>query len=124
MLRQSLKKIFLTAAVAVLLAAAPLHTKVIEQIIAVIDGEPFTLSNLGVYAKSKMARDFPTGSLDAINASDQEVLEQFITEKLLDAEIREAGIKISDQDIEGYIGQIKQKNRLTDDELKTALERE
>jgi peptidyl-prolyl cis-trans isomerase SurA len=124
MLRQSLKKIFLTAAVAVLLAAAPLHAKVIEQIIAVIDGEPFTLSNLGVYAKSKMARDFPTGSLDAINASDQEVLEQFITEKLLDAEIREAGIKISDQDIEGYIGQIKQKNRLTDDELKTALERE
>ena len=124
MLRHSLHRNFLTTVVAVLLAAAPLHAKVIEQIIAVIDGEPFTLSSIGVYAKSKMAREFPTGSLEAINTSDQEVLEQFITEKLLDAEIREAGIKISDQEIDAYIDQIKQKNRLTDDELKTALARE
>jgi peptidyl-prolyl cis-trans isomerase SurA len=98
--------------------------RVIEQIITVIDGEPYTLSNLASYAKSKMARDFPTAPLDDINGSDREVLEQFITEKLLDAEIREAGIKVTDQDIDLYIDQIKQKNRLTDADLKTALSRE
>ena len=98
--------------------------RVIEQIITVIDGEPYTLTNLAGYAKSKMGRDFPAGPLDKINASDREVLEQFITEKLLDAEIREAGIKVTDQDIEVYIDQIKQKNRLTDADLKTALSRE
>ncbi|HEX9143893.1 MAG TPA: peptidylprolyl isomerase [Candidatus Binatia bacterium] len=107
-----------------LLVPALVPAKVIEQLITVIDGEPYTLSNLGNYAKTKMGREFPTGDLNKINPSDREVLEQFITDKLLESEIREAGIKISDEDVEQYIGQIKAKNNLTDDDLKTALERE
>ena len=55
---------------------------VIEQLIAVVNGEPYTLSNLTAYAKSKMNRAFPSGDLNQINASDREVLEQFITDKL------------------------------------------
>ena len=39
------------------------HAKVIEQLIAIIDGEPYTLSNLETYAKTKMNRSFPTGDL-------------------------------------------------------------
>ena len=107
-----------------LLVPASVPAKVIEQLITVIDGEPYTLSNLGNYAKTKMGREFPTGDLNKINPSDREVLEQFITDKLLESEIREAGIKISDEDVEQYIGQIKAKNNLRDDDLKTALERE
>src|SRR5215510_3798892 len=98
--------------------------KVIEQLIVVIDGEPYTLSNLGAYAKAKMGREFPSGDLKKINDDDREVLEQFITEKLLEAEARESGIKITDQDVSQYIDEIKKRNRLTDDELKTALSRE
>ena len=98
--------------------------KVIEQLIAVIDGEPYTLSNIGNYAKSKMARSFPTGDLNPINASDREVLEQFLTEKLIEAEVREAGIKINDAEVDQYIQQVKQANRLSDEDLKTALIRE
>jgi peptidyl-prolyl cis-trans isomerase SurA len=98
--------------------------KVIEQLIVVIDGEPFTLSNLTLYAKTKMNRDFPTGNLNKINASDREVLEQFITEKLLESEAREAGIRISDEEVNRYIDEIKKRNRLSDDELKIALARE
>lgn len=124
MLRHTIEKTLLLITYLVFLAPSSVQGRVIEQIITVIDGEPYTLTNLSAYAKSKMARDFPTGSLDRINASDREVLEQFITEKLLDAEIRDAGIKITDQDIDLYIDQIKQRNRLTDDELKTALARE
>ena len=107
-----------------LLIPLSLQGRVVEQIVTVIDGEPYTLTNIAAYAKSKMGREFPVGSLEKINGSDREVLEQFITEKLLDAEIREAGIKVTDQDIEIYIDQIKQKNRLTDADLKTALSRE
>jgi peptidyl-prolyl cis-trans isomerase SurA len=124
MLRHALKNCSLIICLMIFLAPLSVQGRVIEQIITVIDGEPYTLTNLASYAKSKMARDFPTGPLDKINGSDREVLEQFITEKLLDAEIREAGIKVTDQDIEIYIDQIKQKNRLTDAELKTALSRE
>ena len=60
--------------------------KIIEQLIVVIDGEPYTLSNLATYAKTKMGREFPTGDLNKISDSDREVLEQFITEKLLEAD--------------------------------------
>jgi peptidyl-prolyl cis-trans isomerase SurA len=109
---------------ALLLVPARLPAKVVEQVIAVIDGEPYTLTNLENYSKTKMGRAFPTGDLNQINPDDRQVLEQFITDKLLEAEIREAGIKVSDQDVEQYIEQIKAKNRLTDDDLKTALQRE
>ena len=102
--------------------AAP--AKVIEQLIVVIDGEPYTLSNLAAYAKAKMGREFPSGDLKKINDDDREVLEQFITEKLLEAEARESGIKVTEQDVSQYIDEIKKRNRLSDDELKTVLSRE
>ena len=98
--------------------------KVVEQLIVIIDGEPYTLSNLGLYAKTKMDREFPSGDLKKINDADREVLEQFITEKLLEAEARESGIKVTDEDVTQYIAEIKKRNRLSDDELKTALSRE
>jgi peptidyl-prolyl cis-trans isomerase SurA len=124
MLRNALKMRLQIVSLLIFLVPLPVQARIIEQIITVIDGEPYTLTNLTSYAQRKMARDFPTAPLDKINASDREVLEQFITEKLLDAEIRDAGIKVNDQDIDAYIDQIKQKNRLTDADLKTVLSRE
>lgn len=97
---------------------------VIEQLLVVINGEPYTLSNLSTYAKTKMGRAFPTGNLDEINADDRRVLEQFITDKLLEAEVRESGISISDDDVARYIEQVKKNNRLSDEDLNVALSRE
>ncbi len=97
---------------------------VIEQLIAVIDGEPYTLSNINAYAKTKLGRAFPSGDLKQVNADDRQVLEQFITDKLIEAEVREAGIVVSDADVERYIDQVKKNNRLSDDDLKMALSRE
>ncbi|HZD41682.1 MAG TPA: peptidylprolyl isomerase [Terriglobales bacterium] len=103
---------------------AGLHAKMIERLITVIDGEPYTLSNVDAFAKTRMGRDFPTGRLDPIDGNDRDVLERFITDKLLEAEIRDAGIKIGDADVDAYIEQIKEKNHLSDEDLKRALERE
>jgi len=100
------------------------EARVIEQVIVVIDGEPYTLSNVTTYARTKMGREFPSGDLKLINNNDQEILEQFITEKLLEAEVRESGIKVTDADVDQYVGQIKAKNRLSDEDLRTALSRE
>ena len=97
---------------------------VIEQLIAVINGEPYTLSNLNRYAKEKLGRGFPTGDLNQINDSDRQVLEQFVTDKLLEAEVLEAGINISAEEVERYVEQVKKTNRLSDEELKIALSRE
>src|SRR3990172_1413991 len=103
---------------------AMLSAAVIEQLIAVIDGEPYTLTNIKVFAKTKGKIEFPTGDLNRINEADRDVLEQFVTEKLLETEIREAGIKISDAEVDEYIAQIKARNKLSDNDLRTALSRE
>jgi parvulin-like peptidyl-prolyl isomerase len=98
--------------------------RVVEQLIAVIDGEPYTLSNVNAYSKTKLGRPFPSGDLKDIGPQDRQVLEQFLTDKLLEAEVREAGIVVSDADVERYIDQVKKNNRLTDEQLKAALSRE
>ncbi|HWP23166.1 MAG TPA: peptidylprolyl isomerase [Candidatus Binatia bacterium] len=117
-LRDSLAFFFL------LIFFRPVPAAVVEQLIAVINGEPYTLSNLRQYARSKMNREFPTGDLERINPSDREVLEQFVTDKLLESEVREAGIGITEQEVDGYIEQVKKTNRLTDEDLKAALARD
>jgi len=109
-----------------LLASLPalVSAAVIEKLIAVIDGEPYTLTNIKVFAMTKGKIEFPTGDLNRINDADRDVLEQFVTEKLLETEIREAGIKVSDAEVDEYIEQIKTRNKLSDDDLRTALSRE
>ena len=97
---------------------------VIEQLIAVIDGEPYTLSNLDRYAKVKLGRGFPSGDLNPINAADRQVLEQFVTDKLLEAEVVKAGIRVGPEQVEHYIEQVKRNNHLSDEQLATALKRE
>jgi len=100
------------------------NSTVVEQLIAVINSEPYTLSNLNRYAREKFNRGFPTGDLNQINDSDRQVLEQFVTDKLLEAEVLEAGIRIGPDEVERYIEQVKKTNRLSDDDLKLALKRE
>jgi peptidyl-prolyl cis-trans isomerase SurA len=121
-----LRRAIYTAAILffLILTTSPARARIVEQLIVVIDGEPYTLSNVGTYSKTKMSREFPSGDLKSINDNDREVLEQFITEKLLEAEIRESGIKVTDEDIDQYIGQIKTRNQLTEDDLKRVLSRE
>jgi peptidyl-prolyl cis-trans isomerase SurA len=102
----------------------PVQARIIEQLIVVIDQEPYTLSNVVLYAKTKMGKEFPSGDLNNINGSDREVLEYFITEKLVEAAVREAGIKITEAEIDQYIDKVKQTNGLNDKELSLVLARE
>jgi peptidyl-prolyl cis-trans isomerase SurA len=108
----------------ILSCAVPASANVIEQIIVVVDGEPYTLTNFKDYAKTQMSREFPAGDLKQLGKEDQEVVEQFITDKLLAAEVKQSGIKVSDEEIDHYIGQIKQKNGINDEQLREALKRE
>lgn len=93
----------------------------IEQVIVVIDGEPYTLSNIREYAQVKIKREFPTGDLNEINQEDRVVLEQFITERLLAAEVKLGGIKVSEEDVNRHIDEIKARNGISDEQLKMVL---
>jgi peptidyl-prolyl cis-trans isomerase SurA len=122
MLRQTIEKSLLLLFLLIFPSVA--GAAVIDQLIVVINGEPYTLSNVNAYAKSKINRSFPSGDLKQINPNDREALEGFVTDKLLDAEAREAGIIITDDEVNRYIEQVKKNNRLSDEDLKTALSRE
>jgi peptidyl-prolyl cis-trans isomerase SurA len=115
-------KVLLLCALVFLPTALP--ARVVDQLIAVIDGEPYTLRNVEQFAKAKLRVDFPSGDLSRINDRDGEVLEQFITDKLLEAEIRDAGINVTNEDVEQYVEQVKKSNRLSDSDFTAALGRE
>jgi peptidyl-prolyl cis-trans isomerase SurA len=125
MVKQLIAKIlFVFLFVIVAVSAETLEARVVDRLIAVIDGDPYTLRNVEQFAKSKLNREFPTGDLNGINESDGEVLEQFITERLLDAEVREAGIRVTDEDVDQYIEEVKKNNRLSESDFKAVLSRE
>jgi len=100
------------------------RAEVIEQIMVVIDGEAYTLSNLKEYATTKGGGAFPAGDLTRIGKEDKELLEEFITEKLLAAEVKRLGIAVGEGDVDHYIVQIRERNRISEEELKLALKRE
>ena len=124
MLGQIIAKSLFFSLIVVVVFPATSVARVVDRLIVVIDDEPYTLRNVEQFAKSKLKVEFPTGDLNRINENDGDVLEQFITEKLLDAEIRGAGITVTNEDVEQYIEEVKKNNRLSDSDFKSALARE
>jgi peptidyl-prolyl cis-trans isomerase SurA len=122
--RQQIYHSFLVFCFLAVLLPKSVQSTVVEQLIVVIDQEPYTLSNLGQYAKEKMRKQFPSGDLNNINDSDREVLEYFITEKLVEAAVREAGIKVTEAEIDQYIDKVKKTHGLSDKDFSLALARE
>ncbi len=100
----------------------PLWAAVIERVIVAIDGDPYTVSDLRQYARDKINRVFPAGDLDQVGDQDKDTLEQFITDKILGMEVKRLRIKISEGDIDDYIQRIREKNQITDQEFKAALD--
>jgi len=104
---------------ACLALAAPAFGEIVNRIVASVDGDPITLYELDQYQK-KQAALLP--NLPA--ASEKDMLQALITEKLLAKEIASRGIQVRDQDIDRYIGHIRDVNHLTEDQLKEALKQQ
>jgi peptidyl-prolyl cis-trans isomerase SurA len=104
------------ALAAAALFAAPAGAEVIDRIVASVDGEPITLYELTQYKTKQLA-----GMPNAQEATDNDVLQALITEKLLAREIQARGIRVRDEDIDRYIDRIKEQNRVDDAQLKQAL---
>jgi peptidyl-prolyl cis-trans isomerase SurA len=96
--------------------ALPAAAEVLDRIVASVDGEPITLYELREY-QAKQSKVTPNAS----DATETEVLQALITEKLLGREIQARGIRVRDEDIDRYIDRIKQQNHLDDEALKKAL---
>jgi len=105
---------------------SPLLAMLVEQVIVVVDGDPYTLSDLDQYAKSKTGAKLPTHEFTKMSqdAKSLMILEQFITDKLIAAEVKRLGIIVGDESIDRFIEMIKEKNQVTDAQLTMALHRE
>jgi len=102
-------------ALCALCAAGTAHAAVLNRILATVDGKPLTLYELKVFAQNNIqARQLGTQDASAL-------LDLLITTHLIDLEIADKGISISDADIDRYIEGVRQQNQLSPEQLEAAL---
>jgi peptidyl-prolyl cis-trans isomerase SurA len=99
-----------------LLTILPARAEVIDKILATVDGEPITVYEVKKYA----ARNIRGRQLSA-SVDQAALLDAVITDKVVEREVSDKGIVIRDEEIDRYIENVKQRNNLDDEQLKTAL---
>jgi peptidyl-prolyl cis-trans isomerase SurA len=101
------------------LATVPGERKLVDRIVAVVNDEIITLSELDAATKPYME---PNADAQKQDATYKNVLEQLISEKLLSQQINEAKITADDEEVERAIKDILRQNNITEDELRQAVE--
>ncbi len=107
----------LLGATALLLFATSARAEVINKVIATVDGDPITLYELHGYEQS----DIRTRQ-EGARPDRAVLLDSLITDKLIVKEAEEKGIIVREEDVDRYVNDIKQRNKLDDEQLKAALE--
>jgi len=87
------------------------RAEVVNRIVATIDGEPITAFEVARY-RSQLG-DRP--------ATDQQILEAIVTERLLEKEAAVRGIKASPEEVDAYIKEIKERGNIDDAAFGAAL---
>jgi peptidyl-prolyl cis-trans isomerase SurA len=102
------------------LAAAP-ERKLVDRIVAVVNEDVITLSELDATTKPYLSGQEATPPEKRASLM-QAALDSLIAEKLIQQQIREAKLDVSADDVERAIDDIAKQNHLTRDDLKGALE--
>jgi peptidyl-prolyl cis-trans isomerase SurA len=101
------------------------EAKIIDKIIAIVNGEIITLSQLERYhAQLREESDAAGKRGHEIPDSKRAILNRLIEEKLVDQQCRKLRIGVSERDIDMAIADVKRANAITDEQLKTALLRQ
>ena len=99
--------------------------EVVDRIIALVNGDVITLSELEETGRKffEQVREssLPTEREEKLKKAREEVLNHLIENKLLEQEMKNRKIEIPDRDVEQAIEEIRQRNRLTENELKMVL---
>jgi len=103
-----------------------LSQAVVDRIVAIVNQEIITLSEVEKMA-APLQEEIRTGDRlerrERMNEICRKVLEKMIEEKLIDQEVKRAGIKVTSKELDGAIEEIKRKNTATQEELEKALAR-
>ena len=101
--------------------------EVVDRIVAIVNDDIIRLSDLNRHFRpieqQIRGRGLPfTQEAEALYDARRELIHDLIDEKLADQEIREAGIRAGQGEIDAAIERIKASNRLTEEDLRRALQ--
>jgi peptidyl-prolyl cis-trans isomerase SurA len=98
-----------------LLGAPPSAAKVVDRIVAVVNDEVISLSELELMAKSLQAQPGMAGRFASEQAMQRQMLEALIDQKLAKAEAKRRGIEVTDRELAQALDEFKKQNNLPDD---------
>jgi len=111
-----------------LLAAPRVRAELVDRVAAVVNNDVITLSEVEKRAAPELARvDQDASGPDRAQkraAALKRVLDTMIDEKLVDNELRELKVSISDKEVDGAVDEVKKSYNLTDEQLQQAVARE
>ncbi len=108
----------------VLYGPIPLSEAVVDRVVAVVNQEIITLSELEKWinpVKEEMLAGDRLEMRKRVQALRREVLEKLIEEKLIDQEVKKSGIKVSSKEVEATLDEVKRRNSATQEQLEKAL---
>jgi len=111
----------------VLCGPIPLRGAVVDRVVAVVNQEIITLSELEKWIdplKEEIMAGDRLEKRERVQALSREVLERLIEEKLIDQEVKKSGIKVSSKEVEATLDEVKRRNRATQEQLENALSTE
>jgi peptidyl-prolyl cis-trans isomerase SurA len=117
--------VFCLLAVSFLLLPNPTRGEIVERIVAVVNSDVITLSELEEAGKQLFEQvkqsSLPEELEEKLRKARGAVLDQLIEDKLLEQEIKNRKVEVTERDIDAAIEQIKQQNQVNEDELKAIL---
>lgn len=121
MLKPSLVSVASAALVALVLTVVPLaHGETLNRIVATIDGEPITLIELERFTESAKKR--PGGEQAAVDQ--RAMLDELVLDKIIGKQVEVLGLKATDAQIDAYIESIRQRNNLSEEQLREVLQQQ
>jgi peptidyl-prolyl cis-trans isomerase SurA len=102
--------------------------EVVERIVALVNNQVITLSELEEMGKPVLDQVRQTGlpaeREERLKKARREVLDHLIESKLLEEEMKKRKIEVPDRDVDAAINDVLKASKLTEDDLKKALARE
>ncbi|MEQ8278117.1 MAG: peptidylprolyl isomerase [Deltaproteobacteria bacterium] len=108
-----------TMLVATLAVGAPSDRELLDRIVAVVNDEVITLSEVEASAKPYMQHNEGEERKKLLF---KDILDQLISERLLAQEIKQAKITVSDEEVSRAVKDILRQNRISEEQLKQAIE--
>src|SRR5690349_21402078 len=102
-----------------LVAAGPNQRQLVDRVVAVVNDDVITLSDVEKAAKPFAEQADTDEKRKALN---RDILDQLIAEQLISQQVNEAKIDVTEDEVERAIKDILKQNNINEDDLKQAVE--